>query len=149
MSRISELAQSFEEQSKRQASDTEKAIQSALQQHESCLRSALSDGRQKIERDIQQTEEILSGHQRRLRRLMLGAWLLPTVAVLVVQCALLAALWWTGSQVASNAKEMRQARALGIEYIQVGDQDALLLPSGATATLRETRDGRTGVIIRR
>jgi len=69
--------------------------------------------------------------------------------MLVVQCGLLVGLWWTGSQVVSNAQELRQARALGIEYIQVGDQDALLLPSGATATLRETRDGRTGVIIRR
>lgn len=149
MSAISELAQSFEEQSKRQASDTEQAIRNELRQHEERLRSALSDGRQKIESDIQQTEQSMLQHQRRLRRLMLAAWLLPIATMLVVQCALLAALWWTGSQVASNAKEMRQARALGIEYIQVGDQDALLLPSGATATLRETRDGRTGVIIRR
>lgn len=149
MTRISELATSFEQQSKRLASDTEQAIRNELRQHEQRLRSALSDGRQKIESDIQQTEQILSGHQRRLRRLMLGAWLLPTVAVLVVQCALLAALWWTGSQVASNAQQMRQVRAVGVEVTRVGQQDALILPSGATATQRETRDGRTAIIIER
>lgn len=149
MTRISELARSFEQQSRRLASDTEQAIQSALQQHEKSLRSALSDGRQKIEGDIQQTEQILSGHQRRLRRAMLAAWLLPTAVILVVQCGLLVGLWWTGSQVASNAQELRQARALGIEYIQVGDQDGLLLPSGATHTLRQTPDGRLAIIFRR
>jgi len=149
MSAISELAQSFEEQSKRQASDTEQAIRNELRQHEERLRSALSDGRQRIERDIHQTEQALSGHQNRLRRAMLVAWLLPIATMLVVQCALLAALWWTGSQVASNAKEMRQVRAAGVEVTRVGQQDVLILPSGATATQRETRDGRTAIIIER
>jgi len=149
MTRISELATNFEQQSKRLASDTEQAIQSALQEHEQRLRKVLESSAKKTTDAIQQTEQSMLQHQRRLRRLMFAAWLLPIATMLVVQCGLLVGLWWTGSQVVSNAQELRQARALGIEYIQVGDQDALLLPSGATATLRETRDGRTGVIIRR
>lgn len=59
MSGLSALAQTFEENSKRQAADTMRAVQSALQQHEKHLIEQLASSEQSLNDAIQHREKSL------------------------------------------------------------------------------------------
>ena len=156
MTRISELATSFEKQSKRLASDTEQAIQSALQEHEQRLRKVLESSAKKTTDAIQQTEQQHLSRLRRLRRAVVAAWALQLVTLAIGCLALVAGLWWTGGQLASSAERLSQQRqmlsqaaAIGVEIHRTEQGEYLLLPPGTTGQIRQTQSGQQAVIIQR
>nr|ADK26054.1 probable mobilization protein B [Salmonella enterica subsp. enterica serovar Enteritidis] len=99
MSEILNLARSFEEKLKQQASDTDEKIKAALKQHESALLECLKAEQKKIESAIQE-------HSRRLRASLLKSWLGALIAMLAVLMLGGGVLYWMTTEIRNRYAEL-------------------------------------------
>ncbi|WP_241837032.1 MbeB family mobilization protein, partial [Klebsiella pneumoniae] len=99
MSEILNLARSFEEKLKQQASDTDEKIKAALKQHESALLECLKTEQKKIESAIQE-------HSRRLRASLLKSWLGALIAMLAVLMLGGGILYWMTTEIRNRYAEL-------------------------------------------
>ena len=153
MSGISDLARSFEEKSKQQASDIETGVTNAYKQHEQTLLAALRSSEQSLSGAIQAREkslsELLSATEANTRALVLSGWKWLAGSLLAVILAASGALWWTGLTVAENFQiieqqkaTMARAQALGVEFVSNQDGQFIVLPRGMTPATGWTFDNR-------
>ena len=141
MSGISDLARSFEERSKQQASAIEKSVASAYAQHEQTLLAALRSSEQSLCGAIQAREkslsELLSTTEANTRALALSGWKWLAGSLLAVALASSGALWWTSQTLAENLAlieqqkaTMARAQALGVQFHQDANGQFIVLPRG-------------------
>lgn len=155
MSGLSALAKTFEENSKQQAADTEKAVQSALQQHEKSLLSALRSSEQSLNAAIQGREkrlsELLIETEAKTRGMALSGWKWLVGSFLAILLASSGGLWWTGSTLATNLalieqqkQTMASAQALGVTFETTKDGQFIVLPKGMKAKTGWTLNNGSG-----
>lgn len=144
MSGISDLARSFEERSKQQASAIETSVANAYAQHEQTLLSALRSSEQSLLGAIQAREKslsaLLSTTEATTRATVLSSWKFFAGSLAAVALAASGALWWTGQQIEQNLtlieqqrQTMARAQALGVEFMQHNGSNYIVLPHGVTA----------------
>ena len=144
MSGISDLARSFEEKSKQQASDIETSLKSAYAKHEQTLLTALSSSEKTLSAAIQAREKSLSASldaiEARTRALALSGWKWLAGSLVAVFLASSGALWWAGQTLAENLTlieqqkaTMARAQALGVEFMQYEGSTYIVLPPGVKA----------------
>ena len=104
MSTISDLAKTFETNSKAQAARIEQDVRSAFDQHEACLRQALSESAARMSADI-------DAQHARMRRLLLRSWKLATIVLIATLLACGSAIWGMGLYVQSQYREMSANQA--------------------------------------
>jgi hypothetical protein len=144
MSAISDLAQTFEQSAKQQASDTTRAVASALEKHEGDLKRELGLSVKSLLDAIQRHEsslsERLSQSGRITAKLVLKTWAWLALSITLVLSASFGALWWTGQQIEQNLQALAdQERALaqapqGAEFVRDKNGLFLILPKGMKAT---------------
>lgn len=125
MSNLSALAKGFEQSAIERSKATDAAVTSALQQHESALRQALSESAQRTSADI------LASHQR-LRRTALGSWTavaIPVIATLGIGAGM---LWWQTGVIADQR----------VEITRQGETLAKLSAQGGKVSLTECEPDR-------
>ena len=153
MSGISDLARSFEERSKQQASAIETSVANAYAQHEQTLLRALQSSEGKLSAAIQAREkslsELLSTTEANTRALALSGWKWLAGSLLAVALASSGALWWTSQTLAENLAlieqqkaTMARAQALGVEFVSNQDGQFIVLPRGVTPVTGWTFDNR-------
>lgn len=141
MSGISDLARSFEEKSKQQASDIETSVTNAYKQHEQTLLAALRSSEQSLAAAIQDREKslsaLLNSTEASARALALSGWKWLAGSLLAVILAASGTLWWTGQTVAENIQLIEQQKAtmarvpaLGVEFVTNQDGQFIVLPRG-------------------
>ncbi len=141
MSGISDLARSFEANSKRQASDIETSVANAYAQHEQTLLKALQSSERSLSAAIQAREKSLSAlleaTEANTRSMVLKGWKWLLGSLVAVALAASGALWWTGQAVAENLAlieqqkvTMARAQALGIRFHQDENGEFIVLPRG-------------------
>jgi hypothetical protein len=141
MSGISDLARSFEERSKQQASAIETSVANAYAQHEQTLLRALQSSEGKLSAAIQAREtslsELLSTTEASTRALALSGWKWLAGSLLAVALASSGALWWTSQTLAENLAlieqqkaTMARAQALGVQFHQDANGQFIVLPRG-------------------
>ena len=148
MSGISDLARSFEERSKQQASAIETSVANAYAQHEQTLLRALQSSEGKLSAAIQAREtslsELLSTTEANTRALALSGWKWLAGSLLAVALASSGALWWTSQTLAENLALIEQqkarAQALGVEFVSNQDGQFIVLPPGMTPATGWTFD---------
>jgi hypothetical protein len=141
MSGISDLARSFEEKSKQQASAIETSVANAYAQHEQTLLNALHASEESLSTAIQRREQklgsLLDETERKTRAAVLNSWkwLLGSLAACSVAAG--GALWWTGQAVTKNLAIIEQQKAmlaraqvLGIQFHQDANGQFIVLPRG-------------------
>ncbi|WP_407658272.1 MbeB family mobilization protein [Larsenimonas rhizosphaerae] len=90
MSRISDLAASFEQKSKQQAASTEQSVQNAFKAHESALLTALNESEQR-------TKAAIDAQSRNLQRTALKSWMavvIPVSLTLLLALGAIATMGW-------------------------------------------------------
>jgi len=153
MSGISDLARSFEERSKQQASAIETSVANAYAQHEQTLLRALQSSEGKLSAAIQAREtslsELLSTTEANTRALALSGWKWLAGSLLAVALASSGALWWTSQTLAENLAlieqqkaTMARAQALGVELVSNQDGQFIVLPRGLKPVTAWTFDNR-------
>lgn len=141
MSGISDLARSFEERSKQQASAIETSVANAYAQHEQTLLRALQSSEGKLSAAIQAREtslsEALSATEAQTRALALSGWKWLAGSLAAVFLASSGALWWTSQTLAENLAlieqqkaTMARAQALGVQFHQDANGQFIVLPRG-------------------
>jgi hypothetical protein len=141
MSGISDLARSFEEKSKQQASAIETGVSNAYRQHEQTLLRALQSSEQTLNAAIQAREKslsaLLSTTEASTRALALSGWKWLAGSLLAVALASSGALWWTSQTLAENLAlieqqkaTMARAQALGVQFHQDANGQFIVLPRG-------------------
>lgn len=103
MSKIFDLAQSFEEKSKQQVNDTEKRLATALKTHETFISTALET-----------SETIISGainaQNRRIRALLLKTWLWMGLSLIAILTASYGVIWLQGEMITQNWQTISQQK---------------------------------------
>ena len=141
MSGISDLARSFEEKSKQQASAIETSVANAYAQHEQTLLKALQSSERSLSAAIQAREKSLSAlletTEANTRAMAVSSWRWLLGSLAAVALASSGALWWTGQAVAENLQlieeqkaTMARAQALGIQFHQDANGQFIVLPRG-------------------
>lgn len=144
MSGISDLARSFEERSKQQASAIETSVANAYAQHEQTLLRALQSSEGKLSAAIQAREKslsaLLSTTEATTRATVLSSWKFFAGSLAAVALAASGALWWTGQQIEQNLSQIEQQKAamaraqvLGVQFHQDASGQYIILPPGMTA----------------
>ena len=144
MSGLSALAQTFEANSKQQASATAQAVQSALDQHEQTLIEQLRSSERTLNAAIQAREKslsaLLSTTEASTRAAVLNSWKWLAGSLAAVALVSGGALWWTGQQIEQNLSQIEQQKAamaraqvLGVEFMQHEGSNYIVLPPGVTA----------------
>ncbi|MGL5728917.1 MAG: MbeB family mobilization protein [Plesiomonas sp.] len=103
MSKIFDLAQSFEEKSKQQVSDIETRLASVFETHETFISDALKSNETKISAAI-------SAQNRRLRALLLKTWLWIGLSLIAVLIAAYGVIWLQGEMIAKNWQTISQQK---------------------------------------
>lgn len=104
MSKILDLAHSFEAKSKQQAAVTESSLKREFERHEHSVRQALNSSADKIKSDIDAQNAIMS-------RLVLRSWIWIGATLIIVFGAIQAVLWWQGNEILTNQREIESQRA--------------------------------------
>ncbi|WP_373448241.1 MbeB family mobilization protein, partial [Salmonella enterica] len=104
MSEISRLATAFEKRSTEQAENTEKAVSSAFEKHESALLEALSTSEKR-------TREAIEGQYQRLQRVALKSWIAVTLPVMLVIILAVGISVLMGMYIKHQAEEIREQSA--------------------------------------
>jgi len=144
MSGISDLARSFEEKSKQQASAIETSVATAYAQHEQTLLAALNSSEQSLNDAIQAREKRLSAFltatEANTRAMALSGWKWLLGSLVAVVLGASGALWWTGQTVAENFQlieqqkaTMARAQALGVDFHQDENGQFIILSKGMKA----------------
>ena len=146
MSGITDLARSFEERSKQQASAIETDVTNAYKKHEQTLLAALRSSEQTLIVAIQAREEalgaLLSTTEANTRALALSGWKWLAGSLLAVILAAGGALWWTGKTVTENLQIIEQQKATmasgpppGVAFYRDGNDQFIILPKGMKAVM--------------
>ena len=91
MSRISDLAASFEQKMKQQAGTTEQSVQNAFKAHENALLTALNESEQR-------TKVAIDAQSRNLQRTALKSWMavvIPVSLTLLLALGAIATMGWS------------------------------------------------------
>ncbi|MCD7091382.1 MbeB family mobilization protein [Klebsiella quasipneumoniae] len=104
MSEISRLATAFEKRSTEQAENTEKAVSSAFEKHESALLEALSTSEKR-------TREAIEGQYQRLQQVALKSWIAVTLPVMLVIILAVGISVLMGMYIKHQAEEIREQSA--------------------------------------
>ncbi|HHX0203339.1 TPA: MbeB family mobilization protein [Escherichia coli] len=103
MSKIFDLAQSFEEKSKQQVNDTEERLTTALGRHATFISDAL-----------EANEKIISGainaQNRRIRALLLKTWLWMGLSLIAILTASYGVIWLQGEMITQNWQTISQQK---------------------------------------
>ena len=158
MSGISDLARSFEEKSKQQASAIETSVGNAYSQHEQTLLEALQSSEKTLSAAILAREsalqETLRQTEANTRAAVASSWKWLLGAFLIIALGSGGALWMTDSMVADNIATLAAQRALiaqgpvvGVEFVSNKDGRFIVLPPGKKPTMGWTfNDGRNQAI---
>lgn len=96
MSEILKMATAFEQRSKEQAENTEKAVKSALKKHEHALLLALSESEKT-------TSAAIRAQSQRLKRTALSSWMavaIPVVTMMILAVGAMSVMsWYISSQI--------------------------------------------------
>ncbi|WP_352054497.1 MbeB family mobilization protein [Escherichia coli] len=103
MSKIFDLAQSFEEKSKQQVSDIETRLASVFERHETSISDALKSNETKISGAI-------NAQNRRIRALLLKTWLWVGLSLIAVLTASYGVIWLQGEIIAKNWQTISQQK---------------------------------------
>ena len=104
MSKILELAKTFEENSKQQASDIETSVNSEFEKHEQAILGALRSSNQSLIAAI-------DGQSRRWGWLVLKGWLCTLIGVVLMLGISWGVLWYQGALIAENWAEISHQKA--------------------------------------
>ena len=104
MSKILELAKTFEENSKQQASDIETSVNSEFGKHEQAILGALRSSNQSLIAAI-------DGQSRRWGWLVLKGWLCTLIGVVLMLGISWGVLWYQGALIAENWAEISHQKA--------------------------------------
>ena len=159
MSGISDLARSFEERSKQQASAIEQSVSNAFKQHEQTLLEALRSSGATLNAAIQARERslnaLLDAAEANTKAMAVSGWKWLLGSLAAVALAASGALWWTGQTVAENLAIIEQqkaamasAQALGVEFVTNQDGQFIVLPRGMKPVTGWTFDNRRREAIR-
>lgn len=159
MSAISELAQTFERNAKQQASDTRKAVESALQQHERDLIEVLRSSEQNLAAAIHARDKslraALTTTETRTKALIRSGWKWLLGSILVIGLPLAGALWWSSQTLAKNYALIEQqrvtmdrAQALGIQFSEDPSGQYIILPQGVKPLTGWTMDSGQRQVIK-
>jgi hypothetical protein len=147
MSKILELAKTFEESSKQQASDIETSVKNAFEPHEKAILAALESSAQRLNTAI-------AAQNRRWDWLVLKGWVFPLIGVAFVLGISWGVVWYQGKVIAENWNTItRQERVLkgmetwGLSLYQDQNGQFIVLPDGMTATAGWSKDnGKTNLV---
>lgn len=95
MSKILELAKTFEESSKQQASDIETSVKNAFEPHEKAILAALDSSGRRLNAAI-------DGQSRRWGWLVLKGWICTLIGVVLMLGISWGVLWYQGTLIAEN-----------------------------------------------
>ncbi|MCJ8220432.1 MULTISPECIES: MbeB family mobilization protein [Aeromonas] len=104
MSKILELAKTFEENSKQQASDIETSVNSEFGKHEQAILGALRSSNQSLIAAI-------DGQSRRWGWLVLKGWLCTLIGVVLMLGISWGVLWYQGTLIAENWAQISSQNA--------------------------------------
>ena len=104
MSEILKMATAFEQRSKEQAENTEKAVKSALKKHEHALLLALSENEKT-------TSDAIRAQSQRLKRTALSSWMAVAIPVIVTLLLSAGAIWAMGWYIKNQVDTITQQNA--------------------------------------
>lgn len=147
MSKILELAKTFEENSKQQASDIETSVKNAFEPHEKAILAALESSGRRLNAAI-------DAQNRRWGWLVLKGWVFPLIGVAFLLGISWVVVWYQGKVIAENWNTItRQERVLkgmeswGLSLYQDQNGQFIVLPDGMTATAGWSKDnGKTNLV---
>lgn len=147
MSKILELAKTFEESSKQQASDIETSVKNAFEPHERAILAALESSARRL-------NSAIDAQNRRWGWLVLKGWVFPLIGVAFVLGISWVVVWYQGKVIAENWNTItRQERVLkgmeswGLSLYQDQNGQFIVLPDGMTATAGWSKDnGKTNLV---
>lgn len=147
MSKILELAKTFEESSKQQASDIETSVKNAFEPHEKAILAALESSGRRLNAAI-------DAQNRRWGWLVLKGWVFPLIGVAFLLGISWVVVWYQGKVIAENWSTItRQERVLkgmeawGLSLYQDQNGKFIVLPDGMTATAGWSKDnGKTNLV---
>jgi len=147
MSKILELAETFEKNSKQQASDIETSVNSEFGKHEQAILGALRSSNQSLIAAI-------DGQSRRWGWLVLKGWLCTLIGVVLMLGISWGVLWYQGKQIAENWDTISQQKrilkemdTLGLSLYQDKSGRFIVLPDGMTAKTGWNKDnGQTKLV---
>ncbi|MGI1228562.1 MbeB family mobilization protein [Raoultella ornithinolytica] len=147
MSKILELAKTFEESSKQQASDIETSVKNAFAPHEKAILGALESSARRLNTAI-------DAQNRRWGWLVLKGWVFPLIGVAFLLGISWVVVWYQGQRIAENWDTItRQERVLkgmktwGLSLYQDQNGQFIVLPDGMTATAGWSKDnGKTNLV---
>ncbi|MEL7596518.1 MbeB family mobilization protein [Aeromonas veronii] len=104
MSKILELAKTFEESSKQQASDIETSVKNAFEPHERAILAALESSARRLNTAI-------DAQNRRWGWLVLKGWVFPLIGVAFLLGISWVVVWYQGRVIAENWVEISRQNA--------------------------------------
>ena len=104
MSKILELAKTFEESSKQQASDIETSVKNAFEPHERAILAALESSARRLNTAI-------DAQTRRWGWLVLKGWVFPLIGVAFLLGISWVVVWYQGKVIAENWVEISRQNA--------------------------------------
>jgi hypothetical protein len=106
MSKISDLAQTFQQKSAQLANDTETALKIDFNTHEKSIKKALSESADTIENAIKD-------HTKNQTWLLLKSWMIVVIALVTLILLAWGTIWYQGSVIVENYQKItEQNRAL-------------------------------------
>ena len=147
MSKILELAKTFEENSKQQVSDIETSVNNEFEKHEKAILGALRSSNQSLIAAI-------DGQSRRWGWLVLKGWLCTLIGVVLMLGISWGVLWLQEKQIAENWDTISQQKrilkemdTLGLSLYQDKSGWFIVLPDGMTAKTGWNKDnGKTKLV---
>ncbi|WP_240037848.1 MbeB family mobilization protein [Aeromonas sobria] len=147
MSKILELAKTFEENSKQQVSDIETSVNNEFEKHEKAILGALRSSNQSLIAAI-------DGQSRRWGWLVLKGWICTLIGVVLMLGISWGVLWFQGKQIAENWDTISQQKrilkemdTLGLSLYQDKNGWFIVLPDGMTAKTGWNKDnGKTKLV---
>ncbi|MGL4601875.1 MAG: MbeB family mobilization protein [Plesiomonas sp.] len=127
MSKIFDLAQSFEEKSKQQVSDTETRLTTAFEMHATFISDALGKNETII-------SDVINAQNRRIRALLLKTWIWMALSLIAILIASYGVIWLQGKMIIKNWQAiseqkdtLQQLEAKGgkIQMSTCGDKERL------------------------
>jgi hypothetical protein len=116
MSEILKMATAFEQRSKEQAENTEKAVKSAFEKHESALIQALSESEKR-------TNAAIHAQSQRLKQTALRSWMavaIPVIVTLTLSAgAIIGMTWYMNSQIEQIATHKATLERLAEEGAEI------------------------------
>lgn len=110
MSKILDMAKTFEQTSKQQADDIESSLKPEFEKHEKVIKKALDSSRQSISDAIQD-------QQKRIGWLLLKSWGVMLISALLLLVATSGTLWYQGNLIAERQATLEELAKKGGKLI--------------------------------